>query len=375
MKKRVVLTTLVALLVVGAIFGSKFYKLREAAAAMAGRRPPPASVTTEPAVAQTWRSELSAVGTVESFQGVTLRSEIDGRIIKLGFDSGVVVKAGDLLVELEADTERAQFKSLEAGAKLAAASLERARDLRASNTNTAVELETAEATHAQALAALEALKATLAKKNIVAPFAGRLGIRQINVGQFLNKGDTIVSLEAIHPAYVDFALPQQELPHLQPGLPVRVTVDAYPDRKFEGRIEAINPRVTEATRNVRLRAIVPNPDEALRPGLFAHVTVLLPAESAVLQLPSTAIVYSPYGNSVYVVVEKAAPDGTKQFVVEQRFVTTGAKRGDQIAIMKGLNAGEQVVTAGQMKLRNGVAVTVNNSVVPANSPTPKPAQS
>ena len=375
MKKRVILTTLVALLVVGAIFGSKFYKLRAAAAAMAGRRPPPASVTTAPAVAQTWRSELSAVGTVESFQGVTLRSEIDGRIIKLGFDSGAVVKAGELLVELESDTERAQFKSLEAAAKLAAASLERARDLRASTTNTAVELETAEATHAQALAALEALKATLAKKNIVAPFAGRLGIRQINVGQFLNKGDTIVSLEAIHPAYVDFALPQQELPHLQPGLPVRVTVDAYPDRRFEGRIEAINPRVTEATRNVRLRAIVPNPDEALRPGLFAHVTVSLPAESAVLQLPSTAIVYSPYGNSVYVVVEKAAPDGTRQFVVEQRFVTTGAKRGDQIAIMKGLNAGEQVVTAGQMKLRNGVAVTVNNSVVPANSPTPKPAQS
>jgi membrane fusion protein, multidrug efflux system len=375
MKKRVVLTTLVALLVIGAIFGSRFYKLRQAAAAAAARRPAPASVATAPAVAQTWRSELTAVGTVESLQGVTLRSEIDGRIVKLGFDSGVAVQAGDVLVELEADAERAQLKSLEATAKLAAASLERARALRASNTNTAVEFETAEATQAQAIAAVEAIQATLAKKRIVAPFAGRLGMRQINVGQFLNKGDTIVSLEAVSRVYVDFALPQQELPHLQPGLAVRITVDAYPGRTFDGQVEAINPRVTEATRNVRLRAIVPNPDETLRPGLFAQVAVLLPAETAVLELPATAVVYSPYGNSVYVVVEKAAQDGTKQFVAEQRFVTAGAKRGDQVAIVKGVAAGEQVVTAGQMKLRNGAPVTINNSVVPANSPAPKPAQS
>ena len=258
---------------------------------------------------------------------------------------------------------------------LAAATLKRARELRVSNTNTAVELETAEATHAQSLAAVEAMKATLAKKRIVAPFAGRLGIREINVGQFLNKGDAIVSLEAVHPAYVDFALPQQELPLLKPGLPVELTVDAFGGRSFEGRIEAINPRVSGTSRNVRIRAIVPNPDETLRPGLFAQVRVVLPDATPVLELPATSVVYSPYGDSVYVVTEKAAPDGTKQLVAEQRFITTGAKRGDNIAIMKGLQAGEQVVTAGQMKLRNGAPVTINNTVVPANSPTPTPAES
>lgn len=375
MKKRVFLTTLIALVAVGAIFGYKFLTMRKAMAAMAAMKRPPATVATAPAAAQNWHNTLSAVGTVESFQGVTLRSEIEGRILRIAFESGAAVKAGDLLIELEASNEQAQLKSAEAAAKLAAASLQRARDLRASNTNTAVEFETAEATHAQALAAVENLRATLAKKRIVAPFAGRLGIRQVNVGQFLNKGDAIVPLEAINPAYVDFALPQQELPHLKPGLRVRVRVDAFPDREFTGEIEAINPRVSDATRNVRLRAVVPNADETLRPGLFAHVSIELPGETPVLELPATAVVYSPYGNSVYVVAEKTGPDGTKQLVAEQRFVTTGAKRGDQVAILKGLEAGDQVVTAGQMKLRNGAPVTINNTVVPANSPTPQPAQS
>lgn len=375
MKKRVILTVLVALAVVGGVFWLKTSNMKKAMAAMAAMKRPPATVTTAPAVANRWGETLSAVGTVESYRGVSLRSEIEGRIVKLSFDSGAVVKAGDVLVELEVDTERAQLKSLEAAARLAAASLQRAKELRASNTNTAVEYDTAEAQHAQALAAIEALKATLAKKRIVAPFDGRLGIRQINIGQFLNKGDTIVSLEAVNPAYVDFALPQQELPHLKPGLPVRVTVDAFPNRTFEGRIEAINPRVSDVTRNVRVRAVVPNADEALQPGLFGRVTVDLPVSNEVLELPSTAVVYSPYGSSVYVVAEKTGKDGAKQLIAEQRFITTGAKRGDQVAIVKGLKAGEQVVTSGQMKLRNGVPVSINNSVVPTNSPTPKPAES
>lgn len=375
MKKRVFLTTLIALLVVGAIFGYKFHTLRETAAAMAARQPAPSSVSTAPAVAQTWRSELSAIGTVESFQGVTLRSEIEGRIVRIAFESGATVKEGDVLVELDNATEAAELKSREAAARLASASLERAVGLRRTSTNTESDLDTAEATHAQAIAAVEVMKSTLAKKRIVAPFSGRVGIRQVNVGQFLNKGDVVVSLEAVNPVYVDFALPQQELPHLKAGLPVRINVDAYPDRHFTGQIEAIDPRVTEATRNVRIRAIVPNVDETLRPGLFASVSVLLPTETPVLELPATAIVYSPYGNSVYVVVEKSAQDGSKQLVAEQRFITTGAKRGDQIAIVKGLTADEQVVTAGQMKLRNGAPVIINNSLLPANSPTPTPAQS
>lgn len=375
MTKRVILTTVVTLLVVAAIFVSKYRQMRAEGAAMAAMQPPPASVATAPAVAQTWRSELSAVGSVEAFQGITLRNEIEGRIVRIAFESGAAVRKGDLLVELDSATETAELRRLEAAARLAATTLERARDLRRTSTNTAADLDTAEATHAQAVASVEALAATIAKKRILAPFAGRVGIREINIGQFLNKGDVVVTLEAVDPAYVDFALPQQELPHLRPGLPVRVTVDAFPDRSFEGKIEAIDPRVTAATRNLRLRALVPNAGETLRPGLFARVAVLLPAETAVLELPATAIVYSPYGNSVYVVVEKAGPNGTQQLVAEQRFVTTGARRGDQISILKGLNAGDQVVTAGQMKLRNGAPVTINNSVLPANSPTPQPTES
>ncbi len=375
MKKRVFLTTLIALIILGAIFGSKYLSIRKNAAAMAGMKPPPATVATAIATAQTWRSTLSAVGTIESFQGVTLRSEIEGRILNIAFQSGAQVKAGDLLVELEASDEQAQLKSLEAASRLATAALQRAKELRANNTNTEVELETAEATHAQAIAGVERLRSTLAKKRIVAPFAGRVGIRQVNIGQFLNKGDTIVTLEAINPAYVDFALPQQELPFLQAGLPVHVRVDAFPGRTFEGRIEAIDPRVSSETRNVRVRAVVPNPEEVLRPGFFAQLNVELPAETKVLELPATAVVYSPYGNSVYVVTEKAGTDGAKQLVVQQRFVTTGGKRGDLISIMKGLEAGDQVVTAGQMKLRNGAPVVINNSVVPTSSPTPTPTQS
>ena len=375
MKKRVILTTLVALAVVGAIFGYKILTLRKAAAAMAAMKPRPAAVTTAPAVQQNWRTLLSAVGSVESYQGITVRTEIEGRVLKIGFESGTHVNEGDLLIELESSTEQAQLTSAEAGAKLAQASLNRARELRSTNVSTAAELDVAEANHAQAIAAVDAIKATLAKKRIVAPFAGRVGIRTIDVGEFLNKGEAVVTLEAVDPAYVDFALPQQDIPQLRTGLTVRVSVDAFPDRTFEGKIEAIDPRVTETTRNVRVRAIVPNTDEVLRPGLFARVAVELPAETAVLELPATAIVYSPYGNSVYVVVEKAGDNGATQLVVEQRFVTTGTKRGDLVSIVNGLKPGEQVVTSGQMKLRNGAAVVINNSVVPASNPAPTPAQS
>lgn len=375
MKKRIFLTTIIALAVVAAFFGTKFRSLKREAAAMAAMRPPAAAVTTAPATSGAWRNTLSAVGTVESYQGVALRSEIEGRVTEVAFDSGKTVKAGEVLVQMDTATEVAQLKGLEAGARLAAASLERVQSLRETNANTASDLDTAQANHAEALAAIESLKATLAKKRIVAPFAGRVGIRQVNVGQFLNKGDSIVSIEAVNPAYVDFALPQQELPNLKVGLPVVVEVDAFPGRVFEGTIEAIDPRVSAATRNLRLRAVVPNTDESLRAGLFAHVAVQLPDETKVLELPATAVVYSPYGNSVFVVNEKAGTDGARSLVAEQRFVTTGGKRGDRIAILNGLKAGEQVVTAGQMKLRNGSAVIVNNTVVPANSLKPTPAQS
>jgi membrane fusion protein (multidrug efflux system) len=372
MKTRLFVIVLLAVVALGAIFGYKIHKNRQAQAALAQRKPAPAVITTIQSVSETWQSTLHAVGTLESFQGVTIRSEIEGRVTKIGFDSGQIVKAGTLLVELDVANEVAQLASQEASAKLAQLNLERARELHAKNINTASDLDNAEASSAQAIAGIENIKATLAKKRIVAPFDGRLGIRQVNLGQFLNKGDLVVPLESLSKMYVDFSLPQQDISQLAVGIPVHVTVDAYPGRIFEGTIEAIDPRISATTRTVRIRATLDNDDEALRPNMFARVEVQLPRSDAIIALPATSVVYSPYGDSVYVVANDPEKNAA---VAQQRFVTVGPKRGDQVSILKGLNAGEEVVTSGQGKLRPGALVQVNNSVLPANQANPKPTES
>ena len=371
MKKRILLTVLVALGVIATIFGAKYHQIRQARAAMAARKPAPATITTAPAVLEKWRTTLHAVGTLESFQGVTVRSEIEGRIVRIAFESGERVPAGAELVELDTAFETAQLHSQEAAARLAELSLTRARELQSNNSNAKADLDAAEATAAQAAAAIEATRATLAKKRIVAPFAGRLGIRQVNPGQFLNKGDAVVTLEATNPIYADFALPQQDLIELKHGLTVEAKVDAFQDRTFAGTVQTTDPRISNATRNVRARAVLPNPDEVLRPGMFASIEIQLPEEREVIVLPSTAIVYSPYGDSVYVVEKEA----NGLLVAQQRFVQVGPKRGDQIALLGGVKPGEEVVTAGQGKLRPGTPVTVNNTVIPSNLTAPKPAES
>lgn len=370
MNKRFVLTAVIALAVLAGIFGFKFKQIKAAQTASAARKPQPATVTTAAAVAEKWRTTLRAVGALESFRGVTIRSEIEGRIVNVNFDSGARVKAGDVLIEMDTASESAQLRSNEASARLAQLNLERAHELRRNSTNTQADLDAAEATAAQTQAAIEATKATLAKKRIVAPFDGRVGIRQVNPGQFLNKGDAVVTLESTNPIYVDFTLPQQDITHVKPGLAVHVTVDAFPGRTFEGVIEASDPRVSATTRSMRLRGVLKNEEENLRPGMFAHVEVELPEETDVVVLPATSIVYSPYGDSVYVVAKE---NGAA--VAQQRFVQLGAKRGDQISLLKGVAPGDEVVTAGQGKLRPGTPVKVNNTVVPANNPAPKPAES
>jgi membrane fusion protein (multidrug efflux system) len=371
MNKRILLTAVIALGVLGAIFGFKYFQLQKTKAAMAARKPAPATVTTSSAAAEKWRTTLHAVGSLESFRGVTIRSEIEGRIVRVAFDSGARVAEGDVLVEMDTAAESAQLRSNEASARLAELNLARARDLRQNSTNTQADLDAAEAAAAQAAANLEAINAVLAKKRIVAPFAGRVGIRQVNPGQFLNKADVVVTLEATDPIYADFSLPQQDVMQLRTGLPVNVSVDAFAEREFSGAIEAIDPRVNDTTRNLRVRASLANPNEVLRPGMFVRVDVVLPEENEVIVLPATAIVYSPYGDSVYIV----AKDQSGALAAEQRFVRVGAKRGDQISLLAGVKAGEEVVTAGQGKLRPGAPVTVNNTIVPSNNPATKPAES
>lgn len=370
MNKRILFTVLVALAILGVIFGLKYRQINQAKAAMAARKPAPTTVATATAVQEKWQTSLHAVGSLESFRGVIIRSEIEGRVTAVQFESGAIVATGDVLVEMDAATETAQLRSAEASAKLAQLNLDRAHELRKNNTNTQADLDSTAAVAEQAAAAIESIKATLAKKRIVAPFAGRVGIRQVNPGQFLNKADVVVTLEAVEPIYADFSLPQQDVAELKIGLPVKVSIDAFAARTFDGILEAIDPRLNATTRNLRLRAVVPNPGEVLQPGMFARVEVVLPEERDVIVLPSTAIVYSPYGDSVYVV----AKDDQGVLSAQQRFVQVGPKRGDQVALLDGVKAGDIIVTAGQGKLRPGTPVKVNNSVTPTNNPSPKPAE-
>lgn len=374
MKLRVFLVLLAVIAVISGIFGTKALQIRKANAAAAARRTPPVTVATAQAVPETWTATLEAVASLRSFRGITVRAELEGRVTRLSFESGAKVREGDVLVELDASTEAAQLAGLEAQARLAALSLDRARELRRSGTNTPADLDFAENTAAQTLAAIEVLRSTLAKKRIVAPFSGRLGIRAVNPGQFLSKGDAIVELESADPIYADFGVPQQELPRLQPGLEVRLQADAYPGRTFPGRIETTSPRVRDDTRNIAVRAVFANAAEELRPGMFARVSIILPETTSVLVLPASAITYSPYGDSVYVVESETTPEGKRE-VVRQRFVEVGPRRGDQASIRKGLKAGDRVVVAGQMKLRNGSAVRIDNSILPTNEAAPKPAES
>ena len=365
MKKNIVITALVALAVFGAIFGYKFQAIRQAKRAQAQMTIPPATVAVATPRAENWHRVLSAVATLQSREGVTVKTELDGLVVRVAFQSGSTVKQGDLLVELDTAREEAQLNGLVAAAKLAELSLARARELRTTGSNAAADLDSAEAIYAQAVAACDQLRVTIAKKHITAPFAGRLGITQISPGQYLKAGDPVVQLEALDPIYADFGLPQQEIAVIQRGLEVQLAIDAFPGRTFTGTVEATDPRVTDATRNVRVRAIVRNVDEQLRPGMFGHVDVAMSESHPTLVLPATAIVYSPYGNSVFVI---------ENGVAKQKFIQTGVQRGDLVAITTGLSGKEQVVVAGALKLRNNMPARIDNSVVPDASATPTPTE-
>lgn len=366
MKKSIFLTLLGSFAVLGAIFGYKYLTIRRAMAAHAAMVRPPATVSTAAVRDETWPNSLSAVGVLASFRGITIKNEIEGAVRRIAFASGASVAAGAPLVDLDDSIEAASLPGLEAQATLAVANLQRAHELRVTNTNTAVDLDAATAAAAQTQSAVAQLRATLAKKHIVAPFAGRLGIAKIYPGQFLGKAEAIVQIEALDPIYIDFSLPQQELARVALGQAVRITVDTRPDQAFTGTISAISPRVSDATRSIDLRAVLNNPGEMLRPGMFARADVVLPATEHALVLPAAAVVHNPYGETVYVV-----EDG----VAHQRFIKTGPSRGDLILVREGLKPGEQVVTSGQIKLRNGSPVRIDNTNAPDANPAPKPNES
>lgn len=366
MNKRLFLTAVIALAVLGAIFGYKFLSIKRQMAAHAAMVMPPSTVSAATVTQQTWPNSLTAVGSLASFQGTTIKTELDGLVVNVVAQSGAVVAAGDTLVVLDTASEEAQLRGLEAQAKLAEINLTRARDLRTSGTNTPSDLDAAEASAALANSAVDQLKVTIAKKHITAPFAGRLGIVQVYPGQFLAKGEALVVLESVDPIHVDFSLPQQDLDRLATGQAVQLTVDAYPGRVFNAEITAISPRIDGATRAIDIRATLANSDGALRPGMYARAEVMLPSTERALVLPSAAIIHNPYGESVFVVTNGQA---------QQRFVKTGPQRGDLILIVSGVKVGEQIVTAGQLKLRNGSPVRIDNSAAPEAHAAPKPSES
>jgi membrane fusion protein (multidrug efflux system) len=359
------------ILVIAAIAAWKIITVRALIAKMSAMKPAPVAVSTAKATEETWQPRLHAVGSFVSVQGVILSNELDGTVTKIAFESGALVKEGDLLVQLDISSEEAQLASAEASSQLAQINLKRAQELRTKDTNSQADLDASAAQARQNASSVDQIRAIIAKKTLRAPFSGRLGIRQINVGQFIKGGTAIVPLQAMDPLYVNFSLPQQEVTDLQVGQSVNVTVDAYPGVVFEGKINAINSRVDDATRNVQVQATVANADERIKPGMFATVDVVLPHQQQFVTLPLAAITYNPYGNSIYVVEDKGKDEaGHPELTVRQQFVELGDRRGDQVAVLKGVQAGEEVVTAGQLKLRNGAAVQVNNDVPVDNNPAP-----
>ncbi len=356
MIRRLIIVVLALSAVFGGIFGWKYYQARRAAA-RASMPPPPVTVAAARVEVETWHPFLYAAGSLVATRGVFVSNEIDGQVKEINFKSGQRIKQGDLLVQLDDSVDRAELQGLIAGQRLAELQFKRQERLLKERSTSRSAYDEAAATFENATAQVTSQRARIKKKGIRAPFSGVLGIRQIDLGEYLNAGSQIVSLQALTPIYVDYSLPERELAKLSPGQNVVVKIQTYPDRSFEGRITAISARVDPATRNVKIRAAIDNPDELLRPGMFAEVRTILPERQNILTLPQTAITYNPYGDSVFVIGETNGA-----LAVQRRQVETGEVRDGRIEVRKGLKAGERVVRAGQVKLRNGQRVQINNSI-------------
>ena len=376
MKKRILFTIIGLLLIIGVLGGIKGLQIDRMIAQGSQTVPPPETVTTTMVQAESWESRLTAVGSLVAVQGVTLTAELTGKVVRIAFEPGTKVNTGDLLVQQDTSSEEAQLRAAEAGVELAKRNLERLKKLLDRRTIAQSQYDDAEAKYKEGVASADAIRAAIAKKTIRAPFAGRLGIRLVNLGQILNEGEPIVSLQSINPIFVNFSLPQQQLARVQPGLTVRVRSDALPDRVIEGKITAINPEVDAVTRNIRIQATVANRQERLRPGMFVNVAVVLPTSEDVLAVPATAVLYAPYSDSVFVVEEKQSENNKQPgLVVRQQIVQLGERRGDFVAVVSGLEAGETIVSTGAFKLRNGQAVVVDNTLAPEFKLAPEPRDS
>ena len=338
--------------------------------------PPPETVTSAVVKEEDWAPTLHAVGSISAVQGAVVSAELAGVVSKVAFENGGTAKKGDLLVQLDASAEEAQLHSAEADLELARADLERSRDLGARKVISKAEIDATESKFKQKNALVDQMRSMITKKTLLAPFDGQLGIRQVNVGQSIDAGQPIVPLTSLDPVFADFALPQQDIGKLSSGLDVHVTTDALAGRVFNGKLTAVNSMVDVTTRNVTLQATLENPDHLLRPGMFAKVEVVLPEKRKSVVIPGSAISYAPFGDSVFVIEKKKdEKTGKETQTIRQQFVRVGEARGDFVSINEGLKAGETIVGTGVFKLRNGMAVTINNDLAPKPQENPRPVDS
>jgi membrane fusion protein (multidrug efflux system) len=360
--------------VVGGLFAAKWSQISAMMAAGKQFVPPPESVTSAKVESARWQPSRDAVGTLVAVRAVTLGAELPGIIKQIGFESGTSVKRGAVLVKLDTSTEEAQLAASIADSQLAKINLERAHELRRTEANTQADLDAAEARAKQASAQVAQLQATIAKKTIRAPFDGRIAIRTIELGQSVSPGTALASLQSVDPIFAEFSLPQQALVDVKLAQQVQMRTDIFPGAHWEGKVSTINSEVDVATRNVRIRATFPNADGRLRPGMFVNVNVLGAETRPVLTIPNTAILYAPYGDSVFVLEEGKGPTGQQALLARQRFVRVGERRGDLIAVDSGLKAGETIVSSGAFKLRNGATVVVKNELAPKVEIAPQPTE-
>jgi membrane fusion protein (multidrug efflux system) len=374
MAKRMILmfcTTAVLLTALGFV---KFRQVQSAVQA-ASFQPPPEAVTSIVAKQEQWPATMAVIGTMEAVQGVMVSADLPGTVARINFDSGKSVRAGDVLIELDTRQERAQLAALEAQRDLAGVNFGRMQQLSKEGVISRMEYDRATADQKQTEANVGEIRATIERKTIRAPFSGVLGIRKVNLGQYLAAGNPIVQLQALNPIYVNVGVPQQAVGQVRIGGNLHVTTEALAGQVFNGRVTAIDSVVDETTRNVQVQATLSNPEGKLRPGMFVQVEVGVGANRPVIALPASAINYAPYGDSIFVITDLKDQKGQTYRGVRQQFVKVEGSRGDQIAVISGVKPGDEVVTSGVFKLRNGAAVQVNNKVQPGNDPAPKPEDS
>jgi len=375
MVKRMIVMLAATMTIVAALGFVKFKQIQTAIAQGAAFQPPPEAVTTIVASEETWPSTLNAIATVAAVRGVTVSADLPGVVDRIAFESGQSVGEGDVLALLDTRQEHAQLAAAEAQRDLARLNFERMNGLMNERVISRAEFDRATAESREAEARVVEIRAAIDRKTIRAPFAGILGIRHVNLGQYLSGGDALVTLQSLDPIYVNFGVPQQAITNVRVGRSVRVTAEDLGGLEFTGPITAIDSVVDESTRNVQAQATLANPAGKLRPGMFVQADVAIGAATAVISLPASAISHAPYGDSVFVVADLKDPTGRIYRGVRQQIVKLGASRGDQIAVLSGVKSGEEVVTSGVFKLRNGAAVLVNNKVRPGNNPAPKPENS